>query len=50
MVQREEGFQSILMQKHLLQDEIMFRNLFLVISQFNYILSLIRSDLVGKEW
>lgn len=42
----EEGFQNILIQRHLLQDDSMFRKFFrLNRVQFDYILSLIESGL-----
>lgn len=45
-----EGFQNILIQRHLLKDESVFRKFFrLNIEQFNYVLSLIEHDLMGQS-
>lgn len=45
-----EGFQNILIQRHLLKDDSVFRKFFrLNIDQFNYILSLIEHDLIGQS-
>lgn len=46
----EEGFQNMLIRRHLLQDENKFRSFFRInISQFNYILALIENDLIKQS-
>lgn len=50
MVRLDEGFYSILIQRHLFQDVTMFRKFFCAnISQFKCMLSLLGSDLEGKS-
>ena len=45
-----EGFQNILVNRHLIKDDSMFRKFFrLNIEQFNYILSLIESEIAGQS-
>ena len=46
---KEQGCQRILIERHLLKDEYIFRKFFRVnIAQFNYILSLIETEISGK--